>query len=82
MHTRSLSLMQHFGSSALLQDGISKDFLPTVIQCVWELYSVIKPLIIAHLAHYSRVKLIKTFCRLEAVAGVLQRRFDRFYVCF
>lgn len=50
-----------FDSSALLENGISKDFLPTLIQCVWELCSLIKPLIIAHLAHYSSVKLIKTF---------------------
>lgn len=38
---------------------LAKDFLPTLIQCVWELHSLIKPLIIAHLAHYSREKLIK-----------------------
>lgn len=56
-----------FGSSALLENRISKDFLSTLIQCVWELYALIKPLIIAHLAHYSRVKLIKTF--LQAGRG-------------
>lgn len=58
-----------FGSSALLEDGISKDFLPTLIQCVCELCSLIKPLIIAHLANYRRVKLIKTVCRLEEGMG-------------
>lgn len=73
-HTVSVShavfLACAFRSSASLENRISKDFLPTLIQCVWELYSLIKPLIIAHLAYYSRVKLIKTFCRLEERVGV------------
>lgn len=59
------------GLPALLENGISKDFLPTLIQGVWELNSPIKPLIIAHLAHYSRVKLIKTFCRVEERVGAV-----------
>lgn len=68
MNTHCLSCARAacaFGSSALLENGISKDFLPALIQCVCKLYSLIKPLIIAHLARYSRAKLIKTFCRLE-----------------
>lgn len=89
MHTHislvSHAHMQHFGPLVvllLLENGISKDFLPALLQCVWELYSLIKHLIIAHLAHYSRVKLIKTFCRLEEGVGVLQRGFGRCYLCF
>lgn len=71
-HTHCLSCAHAacaFGRTALLENGISKDFLPTLIQCVCELCSLIKPLIIAHLAHYSRAKLIKTFCRLEEGVG-------------
>lgn len=90
MHSQSLSLMHTcgilgacaFGSSALLENGISQDFLPALVQCVWELYSLIKPLIIAHLAHYSRVKLIKTVCRLDERVGVLQKWFGGLHVCF
>lgn len=61
----------HFpGSSAVLENGIIKDFLHTLIHCVCELHSLIKPLIIAHLAYYSREKLIKTCHRLgEGVGG-------------
>lgn len=49
------------GACALIENRISKDFLPTLIHCVPKLYSLIKPLIIAHLA---RAKLIKAFCML------------------
>lgn len=57
------------GSSTLLENGISKDFLSTLIRCVWELCSLIKPLIIARLAHFIRVKLIKTFLQAGKVGG-------------
>lgn len=62
---------------ALLENGISKDFLPTLIHCVPELYSLINLLIIAHLA---RAKLIKTFCLL-AEGGCVVGFVCNFWVC-